>query len=304
MWPRIEARAGYRAHRRNTPLLALLLSLAATACGSAPSSRETTPTAAVDAPSLADSESTSAEPEALSPEHHTEVGTFDIHVCEWKNLPFHFMWVFITDRHAEIQRIEVFDPEDSSLGVMDLERYRLIAKDEGYEKRVLITRTPIRKGAQDGWYSARVTLRDGRVLLARDRVRIRSMRIVEAGLNPPHEDEELPVTTTLSWEPIEDATYYRVFISDSWSGEAILESPPISDPRITLPEGLLEPGGTYTWRVHARDGGEDPDYGAFNHGSLSPVYRFSTAEMSAAYSSAADSPADGASAEGASNAKP
>lgn len=40
---------------------------------------------------------------------------------------------------------------------------------------------------------------------------------------------------------------------------------------------LLRRGGSYTWRVHARDVNEDKDLGDFNLGAMGPVLSFSVA---------------------------
>jgi len=47
---------------------------------------------------------------------------------------------------------------------------------------------------------------------------------------------------------------------------------------MTLPKDLIESGGLYSWRIHARDINEDIKLGDFNHGSLSPKLTFSVSE--------------------------
>ncbi|MDH5546072.1 MAG: hypothetical protein OEZ43_10790 [Gammaproteobacteria bacterium] len=64
-----------------------------------------------------------------------------------------------------------------------------------------------------------------------------------------------------------------------WDGEKVIyTSQLLAQPSLTLPPGLLTPGGYYNWRIHARDRNEDVYYGDFNHGSLSEPFEFTVAE--------------------------
>jgi hypothetical protein len=84
---------------------------------------------------------------------------------------------------------------------------------------------------------------------------------------------------SLDWTPVPGATHYQVFVRDLWDDSEIVLAPKLLDqPWIRFPEGLIEPGGAYTWQVHARDGNGHPLLGDFNHGSLGRVCTFSVSD--------------------------
>lgn len=45
-------------------------------------------------------------------------------------------------------------------------------------------------------------------------------------------------------------------------------------PSLAPPQGVLQTGGVYVWRIHARNSDGNVLPGDFNHGSLSPEMRF------------------------------
>jgi hypothetical protein len=209
--------------------------------------------------------------------HYVESGFFDIHVCHWPDQPLFLMALFSTTRFGELQQVEVLGPAGEPLGTLDLTRFRLGHKAGEPEKRVFIRNIPVGAAAKEGWYHARVTLRDGRVEEARDFVVLRSLPIA-TGMKPAANAENIPLPAELTWNPIPGAKYYQVFVKDLWDGEKlILTSKLLSEPRLALPKGVLQPGGLYAWRIHARDVNEDPTFGDFNDGSLSPEITFSVA---------------------------
>lgn len=209
--------------------------------------------------------------------HYVPSGFFDIHVCHWPDPGMFLMALFSTTQFADIQRIEVFAPGGEPLGELDMTRFRLGHKPGEPEKRVFIRNIPA-ENAGDGWYRARVTLRDGSTQEARDYVAIRKLPIA-TGLKPAHGAENIPVPAELSWNPIPGAAYYQVFIKDMWDGEkVILTSALLKEPRLPLPKGLIQPGGIYSWRIHARDVNEHAELGDFNDGSLSAEAGFSVAQ--------------------------
>ncbi|HEY5789820.1 MAG TPA: hypothetical protein VIX81_04295 [Gammaproteobacteria bacterium] len=229
--------------------------------------------AASAAPSVAQKQTTTT---AGDP-HRVEPGFFDIHVCNWPDRPLFLYALFSTTEFAQIRAITVHAPDGAQLGALDLERYRLVDAD-GRPKRVFMYQFPIPAGAGDGWYGARVELRDGRSFEARDFVVLEAMQRA-SGLNPPDQAEGIPVPARLSWQPVPGATHYQVFLKDMWQdGKLVFSSPLLSAPEVTLPEGLLAPGGWYLWRVHARDVNENVVLGDFNHGSLTAEASFTTAE--------------------------
>jgi hypothetical protein len=209
--------------------------------------------------------------------HYNGVGFFDIRVCNWPDQPLLFMLLFSTTRFDDIARIEVARPDGRPLGALDLNRYRVVKKDGAPEKRVFMTNVPAPAGAADGWYTARITLQNGERHEARDYVMVHTMAQA-AGLQPPDGAEAVPVPAELAWSPVPGAAHYQVFIKDLWEdGKIILSSQLVTQPRLTLPAGLIGPDGSYAWFVHARDVNNHVLLGDFNHGSLSREAKFSTA---------------------------
>jgi len=97
-----------------------------------------------------------------------------------------------------------------------------------------------------------------------------------AGMLPAHEATLPAPPRELAWGSVPGAKYYQVFVHDVWDDEKqIYQSPLLTQPRVTLPAGLIKPGGVYLWRVHSRDMNGDPEYGDFNLGSLSVFVSFS-----------------------------
>ena len=207
--------------------------------------------------------------------HYNIPGFFDLHVCNWPDRAEFFLAVFSTYRFEDVSHAKVFAPDGESVGKFNLERYRIIRKNDKPEKRAFLSYMNIPKAKPDGWYSAEVTMNDGKRYLFKDYVVLVSL---ERPRNlHPVDGAELPVPDILSWNPVPGAKYYRLFLWDQWDdGEPIFESGLLTEPRLRLPKGLLKAGGDYQWRVHARDVNEHPLLGDFNHGSLSPKISFST----------------------------
>lgn len=209
--------------------------------------------------------------------HHNEAGFFDMHVCNWPGQPVFLMALFSTTRFNEIAQIEVFDPGKRALAKLDLSRYRLVRDPGNSEKRVFIANIPVPPKSADGWYSARVTMRSGKQLDARDFVALGTLARAAHPV-PADGAENLPLPQALQWDPVPGAKFYQVFIKDMWDGERLIyTSPMLEQAQLILPAGLLQPGGLYSWRVHARDLNEDPTFGDFNLGSLSREMTFSVA---------------------------
>ncbi len=187
------------------------------------------------------------------------------------------MTLFSTTRFDDIARIEVFRPGGEALGALDINRYRVVKKDGAPEKRVFITSLPAPKGAPDGWYRARITLKNGERHEARDYVMVHTMDMA-GDLQPPAGAAGIPVPAELAWSAVPGAAYYQVFIKDLWEdGKIILSSELVTKPRLTLPPGVIKADGSYAWLVHARDVNNHVLLGDFNHGSLSREIQFSTA---------------------------
>jgi len=210
--------------------------------------------------------------------HYTEVGFFDIHVCNWPDQPLFLMALFSTRNFRDIARIDLIAPDGTLLGPLDLNRYRPGEDTDKAEKRVLMTHYPVPEKNPDGWYRARITMKDGRSVEARDHV-VRKVLPLAGGHQPPAESENQSMPSELHWDPVPGAGHYQVYLRDEWESERYLFiSKIIKDNALNIPPGLLKPGGSYTWRVHARDVNGDPEWGDFNHGSLAKEVRFSIAE--------------------------
>jgi len=209
--------------------------------------------------------------------HYTEAGFFDIHVCHWPDQPLFYMALFSTARFDEVDEIEIADPDGHAIGQLDLTKYRAVLIKGKPEKHVFISHLEIPQARKNGWYQARIKLKDGTTSLARDYVVVGSIPL-PGGVQPADQAELPDVPTELRWEPVPGAKFYQVFIKDVWGdGQIILTSKLLDRPRLTLPPGLLQRGGVYSWRVHARDIDEGPTQGDFNQGTLSREVGFSVA---------------------------
>ena len=210
--------------------------------------------------------------------HYNEAGFFDIHVCNWPDQPMFLMALFSTTRHDEIRRIDLIAPDGTELGPFNLERHRPGGSVEGKEKRIYITNYPVPTKATEGWYLTRVTMKDGSRHEARDNVVKASMPLA-TGHQPPDQADKIQLPIELRWNPVPGAKFYQVFIRDEWESEKmLLSSPVLTESRLILPAGLIKPGGSYVWRVHARDINGDPEWGDFNHGSTGQEVSFSVAD--------------------------
>jgi hypothetical protein len=208
-------------------------------------------------------------------EHYTAVGFFDIHVCNWPQVPLFFLALFSTTHFDQVESIALIQPDGKELGKFDLERFRIMKTKKGAPpKRVFITYFDVPEGAPDGWYTAHVKMKDGRGFVGRDYVVITTMPRA-TGMLPANGSEDIPVPRDLRWDPVPGAAYYQVFVKDVWEAKVVYESPLLQIPQAKLPEGLIRPGGYYSWRVHARDVNGHALLGDFNDGSLSKEAEFS-----------------------------
>jgi len=217
-------------------------------------------------------------PEPQKDTHYSEVGFFDIHVCNWPERKLFLMPLFSTDRHDEIEKIDVIDPDGRPLLQMDLGRFRVFKQKTGKEKHAFINQLEVPPAARDGWYRAQITLSDGSVHTASDYVRISTLDRA-GGQRPGHDEEVASPPSELSWHPVAGAGFYQVFIRDRWNDDRLIHtSKLLAEPRLVLPPGLIMPGGLYSWVVHARDVNEDLLLGDFNHGSISKAVVFSVSD--------------------------
>lgn len=209
--------------------------------------------------------------------HYTRAGFFDLHICNWPERNRFFLAVFSTRTFKDVSGVEVFRPDGKRLEQFDLNRFRIVNKPGKPEKRVILNLWSIPKEATEGWYTANIRLKNGEEIVARDYVRFRSITRA-THLVPSDGAVNVQLPLALHWDRIDGAAYYRVFIKDLWDAEKVIfKSKLLTEPGTTLPAGLLQPGGAYAWRVHARDVDGDPMTGDFNHGSLSQYIEFSVA---------------------------
>jgi hypothetical protein len=204
-----------------------------------------------------------ALPRADDP-HYTEAGFFDLHVCNWPERPPLFLAVFTSTRFADVTSVTVFDPAARPLLSFNLQNYRDAPPAPGKPpKRIYLKDIDVPPGATDGWYKARIELKNGRRIWARDYVRLVSLpRATNLRV------ERAPLR--LRWDAVPGARFYKVTVRDTWqNGKPVYSSRLLTAPELPIPNGVLEADGIYTWRVNSRDSNEDPKLGDFNHGSLS-----------------------------------
>lgn len=205
--------------------------------------------------------------------HYTPAGFFDIHVCNWPEKPRFLMALFSTPRYDEVAGVAVFAADGKHVGDLDLARFRAFKSPSGLAKRAFIAHFDLPENALDGWYRAEITLKDGSRSTAQDYV-IHHFMAHPTGTQPAPGAHDVPASTEFSWNPIPGAKFYEVFLRDEWSGTAATASGALTGPRFVPPQGVLQSGGVYVWRIHARDSDGNVLLGDFNHGSLSPEMRF------------------------------
>lgn len=207
--------------------------------------------------------------------HYTPAGFFDTHVCNWPDQPRFLMALFSTAQFEQIAKVSVFSPDGRHTGDLDLTLFRAFTTRSGQAKRAFITHLTLPEKAVDGWYRAEIQLRDGSRIEAKDYV-IHHFMAHPDGVHPAPDAKEIDATTDLRWNPIPGAKYYKVYLKDIWAGTPAIESGLLTEPRFVPPPGTLQPGGEYTWRIHARDTDGNVLLGDFNHGSLGPEIIFAT----------------------------
>ena len=210
--------------------------------------------------------------------HYTAKGFFDIHVCNWPDRPPFLLALFSTLQFDEIKSVKISAPGNTIIGQLDLTKFRSFITKKKQLKKAFIRHFPLPKPVRDGWYKATITLKDNTQLIAKDFVQHKLLSIA-ANPTPQNNASDIKIPKTLHWAAIPDARFYQVFITNLWQdGKVIHTSKLLKTNSITLPKNLLEKGGLYSWRIHARDINEDIKFGDFNHGSLSPKLTFSIAE--------------------------
>lgn len=185
------------------------------------------------------------------------------------------MVLFSTTQFSEVVSVQVRDPKDHLLGNLDMQRFETLKTPQGAEKRVFISHFDVPPKAVNGWYRALIKMRDGKIQKARDLVKVMRMDL-PSGYLPADQAHLVNPPSELRWNAIPGAHFYQVTIRDVWqNGQRIFKSKLLTEPSVSLPPGLLQQGGSYTWKVHARDVNEDKALGDFNHGTLGPNVAFS-----------------------------
>lgn len=213
-------------------------------------------------------------PDRSSDKHYNKVGFFDIHFCNWPDRKPFIMVLFSTLHYNDIKKIEIFSPDNKKISDLDLSRFRIITTKDKKTKKVFIKQVPINETFKNGWHKSIVTLNSGEKITAYDFVEYTLMGIIKKTV-PVNKSEDNELSGLLKWNKLKGAKFYQVFINDLWQdGKLVYISKLLNKNEIQLPKGLIEPGGYYGWRVHARDINEDPILGDFNHGSLSEKLTF------------------------------
>ena len=209
--------------------------------------------------------------------HYTDSGFFDIHVCNWPDRAPFYMILYSTIRFNDIKSVEIMNASGEKLAALDLSKFKILTTKKKTEKRVFINQIGLPDDYKDGWFSAKIMLNNGDVHMAKDFVKHGIMPMA-SGQSPANRDEISDVPKALRWSAVKGAGYYRVFIKDKWDEDKlILSSALLKEPKLMLPVSLLERGGYYSWRIHARDVNEDIKLGDFNQGSLNREQEFTIA---------------------------
>jgi hypothetical protein len=210
--------------------------------------------------------------------HYIQVGFFDLHVCNWHDRKPFFLAVFSSYQYDQVKSVSVYTPNDKKVGRFDLNRFRIVEKKGKPRKKVFLTQMPLTNPVQNGWYRAEIQMKDGSSYMAKDLVHISIMPLAN-NRSPADDARDISNRSEFSWDPVPGAKYYKVYIRDLWDGERIIHSSKLlRQPRYVIPANVLQPGGFYSWRIHARDTNEDPEVGDFNHGSLTDAIEFSVAQ--------------------------
>lgn len=207
--------------------------------------------------------------------HYNEIGFFDVHVCNWPNSPLFLMPLLSSTRYDDIDKVDVLYPDGRHLAEFNLSRFRILESKDAPEKHVFINQIDMPDDAVDGWYSARITMKNGELHTASDYVVLAKLGRAE-GQYPGHEQAVAAPPDKLTWDAVPGASHYQVFIRDQWEdNKLIYTSKLLAEPELSLPPDLIEDGGLYSWLIHARDINEDIKLGDFNSGSLSTPVTFS-----------------------------
>ena len=206
--------------------------------------------------------------------HRNDLGFFDMHICNWADRPLFFKSLFSTTRFKDIEVMTVYSPAGKKITDLDMSKFMLIQRKGKPVKKVFLTDSEIPLDSKAGWYEIKVKTKDGKEYSAKDYVVMN--RLSRADVVAPKDGvEDIVIPKELTWKPVPGATHYKVFMRDGFENTRILNSKLIKEPRIALKPGMLQPGGYYLWKVHARDVNENIILGDFNSGSVNKWMEFS-----------------------------
>ncbi len=209
--------------------------------------------------------------------HRNALGFFDMHLCNWPERPPFFKILFSTTKFDQIEKMQVFDPRGRALTLLDKKKFKQWQPKGKPVKRVFLLDLDLPADASDGWYRIEVTDNQGKVHEARDLVPMTRMPMA-SGMQPVNGAEDISMPQALRWDAVPGAGFYQVFLRDAWTEKLVYQSKLLAQHELLLPPGTLEPGGYYSWVIHARDLNEHILLGDFHNGSLSIKSYFSVTD--------------------------
>lgn len=210
--------------------------------------------------------------------HRSKLGFFDIHICNWPNRTKYFKILFSSEKYDQIESMEVYTPENKLFVKLDKRKFITLKRKNKPDKRVFIIDADITETASTGWYYIKINTKDGKKYNAKDYVVMNRLNRASS-MQPSNKNIQYKSPITLKWKKIEGAQYYQVFVRDEWTQKLIFKTKLINSNKVKIPNIKLEPGGHYSWRVHARDINEHVLLGDFNMGSMSEYAYFSIVEQ-------------------------
>lgn len=209
--------------------------------------------------------------------HYNKIGFFDIHICNWPERPNFFKVLFSSEKHDQIESMNVYTPDDQLLVSLDKNTFKTLKRKNKANKKVYMLDIDIPEMASTGWYKIDVKTNDGAIYHAKDYVIMTRLEQVSK-MRPSDEDKEYSLPITLKWNPVAGSMHYQAYVRDVWTEKLVFRSKLIDTPEIEIPIDKLEPGGEYYWVVHSRDTREHVLLGDFHMGSMSKKAFFTVAE--------------------------
>lgn len=131
-----------------------------------------------------------------------------------------------------------------------------------------------------GTYTFKVVDFDGNEVTLQDELPDVASNILDWATNVTPVDGTILDTTTptITWDSVDDASYYKVRIMSSWIRPTIHWSDELTQTQYRVPTGILEPSTTYGYRVYAflEPTDSEVDFYSCNRSWHSSNYRFTT----------------------------